>query len=159
MRFGAPASYSEGLAGTAVPFCEFPALDDSQVVAAERMPTLAMRLTGIGGLNACTPKHVLVEGYRFEMFRVNTGGVSAQMVKNQALWDLPDKVFIGPSMSTHMAVPNGRSSPEHAIPVLVSCGNPKPAVSRHSGTDFGPEPDFDINPLFPNKLHKENTIT
>lgn len=87
-----------------------------------RMALRAVSLFGTFGGWANTPQNVLPVCNQFEMFRVTTLWIAAQMVKLQSARNVPLQEFISDAVRGF----HPRTIPEHAI-TLMQGGCPQPA--------------------------------
>ena len=115
-------------------------LVEEQVFPCELMPMLAMCF---GGVNPAS--HIFCISNRFEVFRINTQPITAQMVNDQSGRNWPNAVLIRPSVREHTFPRNSDSS------VSAWCGRPIPVPAIGLFAEYNLRPEsfmrWAINPL------------
>lgn len=105
-----------------------------------RIVGMALRTVGFAAVPGITSKNVLRMGDRFQMQRIHTGSIAAEMVGFQTVRNWTDKPLVSPAMGEHLApaAVAAAASHEPTITIYVTPCSPLPA-SVVQNANLGPE--------------------
>ncbi len=133
-------------AGTAV---SSPAIN-AHVVAAQRMPSGAMRFAGVEGGWRPASQGILPSTNRFKVGWVDTSRVFAKMVNLLEMPKVPDKVLVGPSMSQRKSA--ALSGLKSSVATTTESAGPVPTSRSRVLEDVSPE-TFDGRSAHAENIH------
>lgn len=106
------------------------------ILGGELVAAHAMCFTSVDCRPIQAAARVLLSGYWFQVGRIDTGGITAEMINMEPIGDRPNEQFVCETVRTRMSAIQG----ELAVAGGVSRSDPRPAFIVTLSINFRPEP-------------------